>query len=67
VGRDDRVNLTGVWKSAKAVAPHMIERGSGSIVITLRALRRGQAGAIAMMKNIALSWLHIWHPVHHSG
>jgi hypothetical protein len=28
------VNLTGVWKSAKAVAPHMIEQGSGSIVIT---------------------------------
>src|ERR1700761_2765814 len=28
------VNLTGVWKSAKAVAPHMIERQSGSIVIT---------------------------------
>lgn len=28
------VNLTGVWKSAKAVAPHMIERQHGSIVIT---------------------------------
>ncbi len=28
------VNLTGVWKSAKAVAPHMIERQTGSIVIT---------------------------------
>jgi NAD(P)-dependent dehydrogenase (short-subunit alcohol dehydrogenase family) len=28
------VNLTGVWKAAKAVAPHMIERKSGSIVIT---------------------------------
>lgn len=27
------VNLTGVWQSAKAVAPHMIERGSGSIVL----------------------------------
>ena len=27
------VNLTGVWKAAKAVAPHMIERRSGSIVI----------------------------------
>jgi SDR family mycofactocin-dependent oxidoreductase len=26
------VNLTGVWRSAKAVAPHMIERRSGSIV-----------------------------------
>jgi SDR family mycofactocin-dependent oxidoreductase len=27
------VNLTGVWQSAKAVAPHMIERGSGSMVL----------------------------------
>lgn len=27
------VNLTGAWKTAKAVAPHMIERGSGSIVL----------------------------------
>lgn len=28
------VNLTGVWKTAKAIAPHMIERETGSIVIT---------------------------------
>ncbi|MGK2854616.1 MAG: mycofactocin-coupled SDR family oxidoreductase [Microbacteriaceae bacterium] len=27
-------NLTGVWKSIKAVTPHMIERQTGSIVIT---------------------------------
>jgi SDR family mycofactocin-dependent oxidoreductase len=27
-------NLTGVWQTLKAVAPHMIERESGSIVIT---------------------------------
>ena len=27
------VNLTGVWQSAKAVAPHMIERGAGSMVL----------------------------------
>lgn len=26
------VNLSGVWKSAKAIAPHMIERQSGSMV-----------------------------------
>jgi SDR family mycofactocin-dependent oxidoreductase len=26
------VNLTGVWKSAKAVSPHMIERKSGAMV-----------------------------------
>src|SRR5690606_19105944 len=28
------VNLTGVWKSAKAVLPHMMENGGGSIVMT---------------------------------
>ena len=28
------INLTGVWRSAKAVAPHFIERQSGSIVMT---------------------------------
>jgi len=28
------VNLTGHWRAARAVAPHMIERGSGSIVFT---------------------------------
>lgn len=28
------VNLSGVWKSAKAVLPHMMEQGRGSIVIT---------------------------------
>jgi SDR family mycofactocin-dependent oxidoreductase len=27
------VNLTGVWQSAKAVTPHMIERGSGSMIL----------------------------------
>jgi len=59
------VNLTGVWKSAKAVAPHMIERGSGSIVITssTNAWEAGlnyahyvaaKHGVIGLMKNIAL-------------
>ncbi|MEU7811126.1 mycofactocin-coupled SDR family oxidoreductase [Pseudonocardia sp. NPDC049154] len=59
------VNLTGVWKSAKAVAPHMIERKSGSIVITSSAngIEPGQNyahyvsakhGVIGLMKNIAL-------------
>lgn len=28
------IDLTGVWMTMKAVAPHMIERGSGSIVAT---------------------------------
>jgi SDR family mycofactocin-dependent oxidoreductase len=59
------VNLTGVWKSAKAVAPHMIERGQGSIVITgsLDALEPGggfahytaaKHGVIGLMKTVAL-------------
>jgi NAD(P)-dependent dehydrogenase (short-subunit alcohol dehydrogenase family) len=28
------VNLTGVWKTVRAVAPHMMERHSGSIILT---------------------------------
>jgi SDR family mycofactocin-dependent oxidoreductase len=59
------VNLTGVWKSAKAVTPHMIERQSGSIVITssTNGLEAGlnyahyvaaKHGVIGLMKNIAL-------------
>ena len=59
------VNLTGVWKSAKAVAPHMIERQTGSIVITssTNGLEAGlnyahyvavKHGVIGLMKNIAL-------------
>jgi SDR family mycofactocin-dependent oxidoreductase len=59
------VNLTGVWRSAKAVAPHMIERRSGSIVLiaSVNALEAGQYtahyvaakhGVIGLMRNIAL-------------
>jgi SDR family mycofactocin-dependent oxidoreductase len=59
------VNLTGVWRCAKAVAPHMIERQTGSIVITSSAngLEPGlnyahycasKHGVIGLMKNIAL-------------
>ncbi|HXP54820.1 MAG TPA: mycofactocin-coupled SDR family oxidoreductase [Streptosporangiaceae bacterium] len=59
------VNLTGVWKSAKAVAPHMIERRTGSIVITssTNGIEPGlnyahyvaaKHGVIGLMKNIAL-------------
>ncbi|BBZ15608.1 mycofactocin-coupled SDR family oxidoreductase [Mycobacterium branderi] len=59
------INLTGVWKAAKAVAPHMIERTSGSIVIISSAnglepgVRFGhyvsaKHGVIGLMKNIAL-------------
>ncbi len=59
------VNLTGVWKSAKSVAPHMIERQSGSIVITssVNGLEPGvnyahyvsaKHGVVGLMRNIAL-------------
>ena len=59
------VNLSGAWKSAKAVAPHMIERQSGSIVITssLNGLEAGlnyahyiaaKHGVIGLAKAIAL-------------
>jgi SDR family mycofactocin-dependent oxidoreductase len=58
------VNLSGVWKSAKAVAPHMIERGSGSIVVisSVNGLEPGlnahyaaaKHGLIGLMKNMAL-------------
>ena len=59
------VNLSGVWKSAKAVAPHMIERQRGSIVLTasVNSFEPGENfthyvaakhGVIGLMKNIAL-------------
>jgi SDR family mycofactocin-dependent oxidoreductase len=59
------INLSGVWRSAKAVVPHMIERRSGSIVITasVNALEAGQStahyvaakhGLIGLMRNLAL-------------
>jgi SDR family mycofactocin-dependent oxidoreductase len=64
---DDMIatNLTGVWKTAKAVAPHLMEQGSGSIVITssVNGLEPGanyahyvssKHGVIGLMKNVAL-------------
>ncbi|MGW5570280.1 mycofactocin-coupled SDR family oxidoreductase [Nocardia thailandica] len=59
------VNLSGVWRTAKALAPHMIERQNGSIVIIASAngLEPGlnyahyvsaKHGVIGLMKNIAL-------------
>ncbi|MFC9471963.1 mycofactocin-coupled SDR family oxidoreductase [Nocardia sp. NPDC056952] len=59
------VNLSGVWRSAKAIAPHMIERQAGSIVVVSSAngLEPGmnyahyvsaKHGVIGLMKNIAL-------------
>jgi SDR family mycofactocin-dependent oxidoreductase len=58
-------NLTGVWHSAKAVAPHMMERGSGSMVLTssINGLEPGvnyahyvsaKFGVRGLSKNIAL-------------
>ena len=59
------VNLTGVWHTVKAVTPHLIDQGSGSIVITssVNGLEPGKTfahyvaakhGVIGLMKNIAL-------------
>ncbi|MGT2425060.1 mycofactocin-coupled SDR family oxidoreductase [Amnibacterium kyonggiense] len=59
------VNLTGVWKAAKAVLPHMIERQAGSIVMTssINGLEPGENyvhycaakfGVVGVMKTIAL-------------
>jgi NAD(P)-dependent dehydrogenase (short-subunit alcohol dehydrogenase family) len=59
------VDLSGVWKSAKAVAPHMIEWQTGSIVIasSTNGLEAGMSYAdthrrcmvsSGLMKNIAL-------------
>ncbi|MGI8393976.1 mycofactocin-coupled SDR family oxidoreductase [Leucobacter sp. W1038] len=61
------VNLTGVWKSAKAVLPHMMERGSGSIVMTssINGLEPGaqyvhycasKFGVVGVMKTLALEY-----------
>jgi NAD(P)-dependent dehydrogenase (short-subunit alcohol dehydrogenase family) len=59
------INLTGAWKTAKAVAPHMIERGSGSIVfissvdgvdpeVDATAYGVSKTGLLGLMKYIAL-------------
>lgn len=59
------VNLSGVWRSAKAVAPHMIERQAGSIVMisSVNGLEPGPTyahytaakhGIVGLMKTVAL-------------
>jgi NAD(P)-dependent dehydrogenase (short-subunit alcohol dehydrogenase family) len=59
------INLSGVWRTAKAVAPHMIEQLSGVILATAsvqaRTPRRGlgaytasKHGVAGLMKSIAL-------------
>ncbi|BDZ64223.1 mycofactocin-coupled SDR family oxidoreductase [Agromyces mangrovi Wang et al. 2018] len=61
------VNLTGVWKSAKAVLPHMVEQGGGSIVMTssINGLEPGanyahycsaKFGVVGLMKTLALEY-----------
>lgn len=61
------VNLTGVWKSAKAVLPHMMENGGGSIVMTssINGLEPGanyvhycaaKFGVVGIMKTLALEY-----------
>lgn len=59
------VNLSGVWRAAKAVAPHMIERQAGSIVMisSVNGLEPGPTyahytaskhGIVGLMKAVAL-------------
>jgi SDR family mycofactocin-dependent oxidoreductase len=59
------INLTGVWRTVRAVLPHMRERGAGSIVITssINGLEpamlnahytASKHGLIGLMKNVAL-------------
>jgi SDR family mycofactocin-dependent oxidoreductase len=59
------VNLSGVWRSAKAVAPHMIARQTGSIVMisSVNGLEAGpnfahytaaKHGVVGLMKTVAL-------------
>ncbi len=61
------VNLTGVWKSAKAVLPHMMENGGGSIVMTssINGIEPGENyahycsskfGVVGLMKTLALEY-----------
>lgn len=59
------VNLAGVWRSAKAVAPHMIERRSGSMVLisSVNAMEGGlmyahyvasKHGVLGLMRSFAI-------------
>ena len=59
------VNLTGVWRTSKAVAPHMIERRSGAIVLTasvngfspgyqLSHYVAAKHGVVGLMRNYAV-------------
>jgi SDR family mycofactocin-dependent oxidoreductase len=61
------VNLTGVFKSARAVLPHMMEQGGGSIVMTssINGIEPGvnyvhycaaKFGVVGVMKTLALEY-----------
>jgi len=59
------INLSGVWRSTKAVTPHMIERGSGVIIMTssINGMEpcmnyahyvAAKHGVLGLMRNVAL-------------
>jgi SDR family mycofactocin-dependent oxidoreductase len=59
------INLSGVWRAAKAVTPSMIERGGGSIVLTSSVAAfegnydyahygAAKTGVVGLMRSIAL-------------
>ena len=59
------INLSGVWRSAKAVAPHMMERRQGAIVMTasqasfeptqlIAHYAAAKHGVVGLMRNVAL-------------
>ncbi len=59
------INLSGMWRSAKAVAPHMIERRQGAIVMTasqasfeptalIAHYAAAKHGVLGLMRNVAL-------------
>ena len=59
------INLSGVWRTAKAVAPHMIERQAGSIILisSMNGLEGGpryahytaaKHGVVGLMRSFAL-------------
>ncbi|ROS32147.1 mycofactocin-coupled SDR family oxidoreductase [Amycolatopsis thermoflava] len=59
------INLTGVWKTCKAVIPHMIEQGRGSIVLTssvagltayanLGHYTSAKHGVVGLMRNLSV-------------
>jgi SDR family mycofactocin-dependent oxidoreductase len=61
------INLTGVWRTVKAVAPKMIKQGQGAIVLTSSAVGKvggptfaryaaAKHGVMGLAKSAALEW-----------